>query len=416
MTVTVPAPVPVEPTAGREPGRANAAASRRNILFLALDVDFRSERGEAVHVRELAGALGAHGHQVTMITATPAASVPRLGPGLAHATRPRGRDWSQVRFCVRLAKEIQPDVIYERRLSPKISFVLSRLLRIPFVVEVNGVEEEAALLGRPPPRWRRLTFPFRRSMYASAAAVIAVSSPLAAIVRERHGLPEARVAVVSNGADPTRFAPINPAEARHHLGWSQTDWIVFVGNLVPWQGVEVLIHAFRHVTTRHASVGLAIVGDGLLRPALDRLVGELGLGGRVVFTGSVAHADVPWYIGAASVCAAPFTRERNERIGLSPLKLFEYLSCARPVVASDLPGVRETLEAAGAGILVPANAPDALAEALLRVLVEPEEAERMGAGGREYVARVGSWAVAAGRIERVLEGVVSGARPGGDRT
>jgi len=389
------------------PTRVQAARTPRSILFLALDVDLRTERGETVHTIEFAKALAKRGHHIALVTATPQAGVPALGSGVRHYVRPSRSDWKQVHSCLRIAREISANVVYERRLSPKIAFAVSRLLGIPFVVEVNGVEDETALLGRRPPPWRRATLPIRRRFYRSASAVVAVTESLSALIQELYGLPESRVAVVPNGADVERFVPVDAGDARKRLGWPPGNWVVFVGDLVPWQGLDALLHAFHLVRERQTEARLAIVGDGILRSSLEHLARQLGFDGHVLFTGAVRHEDVPWYIGAASVCVAPFTRARNVRIGLSPLKLYEYLACARPVVASDVPGARDIVEDSGAGLVAPADDPEGLAEALIRALADPDAAREMGQLGRRYATEFGSWAKTAERVEGVFRKILN---------
>jgi len=115
-----------------------------NILFLAVDVDLKHDRGDAVHVRELARELGNGGHRVILVTGTSPNDAPQ---GIRHFTRPDS-DPSQVLFGWELASG-WADVIYERRTSPKLSWSISRLTGIPFVLEVNGEIVPARGHGEP---------------------------------------------------------------------------------------------------------------------------------------------------------------------------------------------------------------------------------------------------------------------------
>jgi len=379
-----------------------------NILFLALDVDLAQNRGDAVHVCEAARFLGRRGNLVSLVTATQPDSVPSLGPSVHAYRRPDGTDIAVVRFCSRIARADRPDVIYERRLSPKVAFAVSRLTGSPFVVEVNGVEEEAAMQRRSP---RSPATPLKRRarsvMFRRALLVVAVTEALAEVVRERHRLPSDRVVVIPNGVDSEAFRPMDPTKARLTLGWTEGNWIVFVGNLVPWQGLEFLLQAAPHVLRTHPTARIAIVGDGMSRPTLENLAKEIGLGGRLTFTGTVPHESVPLYIGASTVCVAPFTLARNQATGVSPLKLFEYLSCGRPVVASDVPGILAVLEESGGGVTVPAEDAGALAVALAHMLDDPARARAMGQRGREYAAAHCGWSENAERLEHALRAALA---------
>ncbi len=383
------------------------------VLFLALDVDLTTQRGEAIHARALARHLGARGLLVHLVTATPPSGVPNLGSGVRHWTRPDGAVLRQAFFCLDLAREVRASALYERRLSPKISYVVSRTLGIPFLIEVNGIEDEIALLGRQLAPWHPIRFRIRGRMYRAAAAVITVSTQLSAYVGRIHGLIDQRLVTIPNGVDLDRFRPGDLSVSRASLGLLPGRWIAFVGNLVPWQGVSTLIRAFAIVLKSCPDARLVIVGDGILRESLEAVARDLGVAEHVRFAGSVPHEQIPRFIAASTICAAPFSRERNERIGLSPLKLYEYLAGGRPVVASDVPGVREVLLRSGAGITVPPDNDQALSAALVSLLDDPPRANAMGSAGRTFAVNECSWTRVAKRVDELIRSVTRDARERG---
>ena len=87
----------------------------------------------------------------------------------------------------------------------------------------------------------------------------------------------------------------------------------------------------------------------------------------------------------ADVCVAPFIRVRNERIGLSPLKIYEYLACGKPVVASDIKGIGDLLRNSNAGIGVKPEDPVELANAIIKLLKNEKLRGKMGKNGRKIV-------------------------------
>jgi len=380
-----------------------------NVLFLALDVDPSGRQGDAVHVRELARALAERGTAVDVVAA--GATRGPTTSGLTFHIRPRDSDWRVARFCADLARRAKAQVVYERRLSPKVGFTVSRLVSVPLVLEVNGVEEEASILGRTEMTpWRPVKVALRRRMYRGAKRVVAVTDRLAEHVRERYHVDPSRLVVVPNGVDPSTFVPMDRTVTRRSLSLPETPTVLFVGNLVPWQGLETLLASAQAVLRRLPKSRFVIVGDGVSRDALQRLATALDVAASVSFVGGVEHERIPYYIGAADVCVAPFTRMRNEAIGLSPLKVYEYMACARPAVASDLSGIGDLLRTSGGGILVPPDDADRLAGALHHLLHSPDEARAMGERGRAYVASECSWARTAERVERVLRDAVEAAR------
>ena len=377
-----------------------------NILFLALDIDLSVQRGDSIHTRELSRFLAARGHRVDLVTATDG-GVEILG--VHRHRRPNDGDLRTLRFCRAIAKETRSTIIYERRLSPKIAFGVNRLTGLPYVVEINGIEEEAAMQGRG----RRSALggvknQLRRRMMLRAKGVVTVSPGLGERVHSRYNVPRDRISVVPNGVDTDRFRPLDPKEARARLGWAEAPWVVFVGNLVAWQGLETLVRAAPDAIEA-CGARFAIVGDGQLRASLETLARKHEIADHVSFAGSVPYETVPTYIGAAAACVAPFTRARNEAIGLSPLKVYEYLACGRPVIASAVPGISELMQRSGAGIAVPPDDPGALAAALRGVLGKPTEAREMGERGRAFAVNECSWKRSAESVERALESALRAA-------
>ena len=374
-----------------------------NILCLALDIDLTNQRGDSVHVRELVRALGARGNLVSLVTATPKPTAAGLGPNVRHYSRSREGDPATLLQCAAIARAEKADIVYERRLSPKISFGVSRLMGIPFVVEVNGVEADATLQGRPPTsQWWPVRRRLRYSMYRKAALVIAVSSGLGAYILAQTGIPQERLVIVPNGVDTDHFSPLDPALSRRRTGLSDSQWVVFVGNLVPWQGLDTAVRAMPHVLAAHPTARLAIVGGGMLHHSLEQLGDSLGVRPAMTITGWIRHEDVPAYIGASDVCIAPFTKARNEAIGLSPLKIFEYMACGRPIVASKIPGVSELIEQSGCGVVIAPDDPKALAAATSQFLSNREEGSTIGMRGRRFVVAGYTWSKTAEKVEKAL--------------
>ena len=374
-----------------------------SILFLALDVNPTMLRGDSIHTLELARFLGGMGVSVHLVTAPNGIGSPELGPNVTHYVPPGSSDLTLVRFCRQIASRTGCDVVYERRLSPKISYALSRLLRLPFVIEINGSEDEAEMQGTSRPRKAQgMRHSVRRHMYHQAAKVVAVSDLLAEGVRKAYRLPRNKLIVVPNGVDTERFQPLDKAECRRLLELERGSWVVYVGNLVPWQGVEVLVQAMPLILSRVADAHLAIVGDGILWNKILHLASELDVLKRTHMMGPVPHEQVSRLICAADLCVAPFVSVRNSKIGLSPLKLYEYFACGRPVVASEIPGVAEAIRESGAGELVPSDDPGALSSAISSLLKDEAKMQSMGRNGRNFAVSFCSWAMAAQRVEATL--------------
>jgi len=114
----------------------------------------------------------------------------------------------------------------------------------------------------------------------------------------------------------------------------------FVGSFRSWQGLDTLIKAINIVRKQgYEKIRFILVGNGDPLEQFKEMVKAYGLGKETIFTGRVKYEEVPILINCFDVCLAPFKKERNAKIGLSPLKLYEYLACGRPVITSRVEGV-----------------------------------------------------------------------------
>jgi glycosyltransferase involved in cell wall biosynthesis len=203
------------------------------------------------------------------------------------------------------------------------------------------------------------------------------------------GLDPGRVHVIPSGVDLGRFAGPRPDPAPD----LPRPRVLFVGRLAAQKGVATLLEAVGLLRSRAAVV---LVGDGPLRPALERQADRLGPG-RVRFQGFVPHAEVPAWLAAADVLVLPSVYEELGSV------LLEAMAAGLPVVASAVGGIPDALAAAGR--LVPPCDPAALAAAVDELLDDPVLAAELGDAARRRAAAF-SWDVLAGRVLEVYREVV----------
>ncbi len=284
-----------------------------------------------------------------------------------------------------------------------------RLARRPYLLFVNGLPgEELRGFWRWPPVLATVTWALRHAA-ARAPAVVSVSAEILTWMQRHWGIAAGRCHVIKNGVDPERFRPIPPAEARNALGLNPTrPTIAFVGGFFPWHGLETLIRALPAVREAVPDVCLLLVGDGQMRAPLQEAAGRLGIGGHCLFPGRVALDAVPLWIGAADVCVVLNNPTRS--YAGDSMKLWEYLACARPVVATAGPGFGDAVEAIGAGLAIGVNDAEGLGRALVRLLRNRVERAGMGERGRAAVEKVHTWDVRAADLESVLGRMCAEAR------
>ncbi len=284
----------------------------------------------------------------------------------------------------RLARAGRLDVVYVRHL--KLAEVLVRrraLFARPVVYEAHEVH---ALTAPAPGAARRLAR-LERRVFAEASGVVAITAGLAEAIRERYGA-AIPITVAPDGVDLDRFDP---------GAWRGGRTVVYVGQLYPWKGVDVLVRAMARLPGARARV----VGGGEGLERLRALARDTGCAERVEFTGQVPAARVRALLAEAGVAVLPGSRTWLGGRFTSPLKLFEYMAAGVPIVAGDVPAVREVLADGETAVLVPAGDPQALAAGIQRILDDPALGRRLRAAALELVRRYG-WDA---RARRVLEAV-----------
>jgi glycosyltransferase involved in cell wall biosynthesis len=299
-------------------------------------------------------------------------------------------------------KKIKADAIYSRQSDfTFIPLIISKYFRIPCFVEVNGlITDEMKMFGASKIRiaFTKLS---EKLGYENANKVIAVTKGVKDGIIKLYNVPDEKIVVIGNGANIDLFRPINQDLVKKELKLDpDVTYICFVGHLIPWQGIEYLIQAAASILASCPDTNFLIVGDGSMKDKWIRQAQGLGVNNKFIFTGSVPYEKIPLYINASDVCVAPFIRKRNMKIGLSPLKIFEYLACEKPIVASNIPNL-EFIEQQNVGILVRPEDPEELAQSIIKLVKDKKLREEMGKNGRVYVVKNHNWETIGRRIAEI---------------
>jgi glycosyltransferase involved in cell wall biosynthesis len=275
-----------------------------------------------------------------------------------------------------------------------------RTTRAKLVYEANGLPsiELPYAWPRAAPSTMDKLRDIERYCLRRAAAVVVPGEVIRRAVEERGAT---NVHVVPNGADIPETTPPRPDDAPDR-------YLVYVGALQPWQGVDVLMRAFTRLADLDdlALVICSSVPRQRSRP-LRRLADRLGIADRVHWRYTVPHHRVAGWLAHAAVSVAPLTASpRNVTQGCSPLKVWESMAAGVPVVASDLPAVRELITDGEHGRLVPPDRPAELARAIRIVLEYPERAAALAENARRRIADNFTWAHARARLAAVYDATI----------
>ena len=240
-----------------------------------------------------------------------------------------------------------------------------------------------------------------RLLVPRAAAVLTVSEPIARHLERRYRLDP--VHLVHNY--PELAGPIERKELRALAGGASIGkagpLVLYLGGLMGGRGLEQLVDALGMA----GSAQLVLLGEGHLASMLPDRAAGVGAADRLHVLAPVSPDDVIAYASSADIGVSPIVPScLNYRYSL-PNKLFQYMAAGIPVVASDLPQVREVVEGARCGLVVDTTRPEAIAGAIERLAAEPDASYAMGRRGREAVEDRYNWSAAAAVLLRAYEGL-----------
>jgi len=363
--------------------------------------------GVATAVAALARALRAAGHTVRIFTAADPSHA-ALGldvagfPALHYERLPGGR---VVVAPVGLARELaafRPDVIHNHSMAAMGTQALAaaRLLDVPILGTCHVYL--AGFLGYAPlpldriPGTDRVAWRYTATFFNLFPLV---TTPSQVMAREltAHGL-HVPVVAVSNGVDTRLFRPGPQTRGQDSVT------VLHVGRLSYEKNVDLLLRAFARIAGDYPTARLTIAGDGPDREALARLADELGLSERVCFTGFVPHEQLPALYQAADLFATGSTIETQG------LVVLEAMACGLPVAGVDALALPEAVHNGVNGFLSPAGDEAALAQHLVRLVVDADLRRRMGAASRRLAEKHSLERVAA-QYERLYQQVVAAPSP-----
>ena len=302
---------------------------------------------------------------------------PLIVPSLGREISLRS-DFRTLRAVLRLMQRHRPYIVHTH--TAKAGFIgrlAARLARVPIVVHTFHGN---VFKGYFSPAKTRLFIALERWLARGTDRIIVLSEQQKQeILSLGIGRPE-QFRIVPLGLDLSRFARELPPRGaiRRELGVDEsTPLIGIVARLVPIKAIHLLLEAAPAILKQYPQALFLLIGDGESRDELDQLAHRLKIEKSVRFLGF--RADLPQLyadLDCAVLCSL------NEGL---PVAIIEALASARPVVATDVGSVANLVQLGRTGVLVPPGEPQPLAEGILQVLDNPEQAAQWGRNGREHV-------------------------------
>ena len=350
-------------------------------------------------VWHLSRRLVARGHRVTVVCAAEPAGPPEVeGVRVVRLPyRAKLGNTNLSRGIMRAVAEAKPDLVHTHLPTAwwaDAAAVASRRLGVPLVLTYNNDLVGEGGKGAVAWIYNRLVLP----RLLAAADRIVVPNP----AYPSPHLPPFRGKTLSIpwGVDAAAFRPSPlPEEPPLVVGF-----LAILDEHHGYKGLDVLLAAGRELARRDVPFRFEVGGQRAREAGYRQLAAELGIADRVRFRGFVPEAELHAFYAGCQAFALPSTDARQEGFGLV---LLEAMACGRPVVTTPVVGMATAIEEAGAGVLVPAGDPIALADALARLAADPDERREMGVRARRLVEERFAWERVTDAYERLFAELVA---------
>lgn len=309
-----------------------------------------------------------------------------------------------------IMKDINPDIVHVQgsNLTPYAicSLIFGGSTKI---MTVHGYWTEGLIINnRIPDHWifKRLFKAIERIILNKQDVIIAVDNRIVDYTKSK--LKEnssIKLISILNGVDIERFNPTFNNDMifrfKMDIGIPYEGKVIFNAKaLTRNNGQEFLIQAMPHILIKRPESYLILAGDGALRHYLQKISNDLGVDNRVILIGQVSNNDIPKFLEISDVVVIPSIRYEGAEEA-SSIFLVEAMSMKKPVIASSIGGLKETISHGVNGLLIPDRDPTAIGEAVISIIDNKKYAIELGEKAREYVISHRTWNSVADRVANV---------------
>lgn len=283
--------------------------------------------------------------------------------------------------------------IYERYAIFNWSGIIAaKKYNIPIILEVNytsstPIFRKRSKIFKPLARW------LDKIIFKEANGLITVSTYL-----KEHlinlGVESKKITILTNAADPIKFdSAISGDDVKRQYNLDGKNIIGFIGGFYPWHGLEMLLDSFARLKHNYKNAVLLLVGDGPTKADIIKKIERLNLKNDVLFAGKIQHNSLPRYIAAFDIAVMPNSNNYG-----SPMKIYEYMSMGKPVVAPRLGPLEDVITDGKEGILFESGNTNKLTAALGRLLGNESLCKEIGAHGKNKILLTHNWKTNAEKI------------------
>ena len=283
----------------------------------------------------------------------------------------------------KLVKKYNADVILERETSLGAGAIASFIMGRPLFLEIIG------------PNYSEISFKKAKKIFTYTRTMI------------RSKIPDEKLVFITAAADTDKFKPDCDSRLSIRKKFSLENFFVigYVGTFLDWHGIEEIVVASRIVLKREPNSRFLMVGPYFEK--MSNLALQHGVSKFFIFTGSVDYSEVPKYINASDILIAPYNPKKSvlrEKYGLgSPLKVFEYMACAKPVITTAVEPITSIIKDGETGLLIPPGDAQSLADTIILLIRDVGKAEMMGKLARKEVESRYSWKILVRKMEMFLK-------------
>ncbi|WP_294956943.1 glycosyltransferase family 4 protein [Sulfurovum sp.] len=304
------------------------------------------------------------------------------------------------------AKKEKPAVLHaaSNHMNGLVANYVARSLGIKSIYEVRGLWEVTRISRQP--EWKdtdyyNLMVKLETQAAIEADVVLTLTKALKNEMVSR-GVPSGKIHILPNGVTSDRFVPrARDTVLEKHLGFKDKVVIGYIGSVVEYEGLELLVEAVGLLDERNiADIAVLIVGDGAVLENIQDLVKEHSLEKYFVFTGRVPHEEVEKYYSLVDI--TPFPRKGQPVCEMvSPLKPFEAMAMEKAVLSSNVTALAEIVKDGYNGLLFEKDNAEDLADKLALLIDDSSLRFKLGKQSREWVIKERDWNIISDKLNTV---------------